>query len=106
MSPDDQYKLIGEIAWRLGKVVKDYPASYLEVLKISKHVKFAIEHPTEVKMDEVLRHSTGQMYAMIVQYPDFEQYLRPIIMRIESETRKATGGVIVRDRPQAQHPQA
>ena len=74
--------LLDEIDGRLFRMQLGYPSASLELLKIQKHIRYALQNPNEVNLPEYVERARGQMTAMMVRYPDFVEHFKPIVDKI------------------------
>lgn len=86
---DSFVKVMDMAQWAMEKAVKKHPVLNLEMEKQLKHVRYAKEHPEEVKHDHIIETTSGFMTAWMVNYPDLE-FFHPVIVKMRNvgqETR-------------------
>jgi hypothetical protein len=85
----DELNLLDQIDGRLTRLTIGYPAAMNEIWKAQKHVKQALLNPREVDLPMYIDKTKGRLTAMMVNYPDFEEHLRPIVELIQREQRSS-----------------
>ncbi len=101
--------LLDEIDGRLTGVTIRWPEAWGLVWSIQKHVRFALYNDKQVDMKESLDKTRGRMSALIVNHPEFHEYLFPLVEKINKEigvTGTAARRTSRRVGPQEANPQA
>ena len=77
----DELNWLDEADGRLTRIVIGWPAIEPEVMKIKKHVRYALNNPRAVDLEKAVEHVKGMMTAAMVLYPEFEEHFRPVLER-------------------------
>lgn len=65
--------------WACTKALIAWPASKPVIDGIQKHVQYALRHPKEVELEQVVQDTRGRMTAAMVNYQGFEDYFAPVL---------------------------
>lgn len=76
--------LMDEVDGRLLRTKIAFPEAANFIQSLHKHIKFALNNPTQVDQPKLLRKSKGWLVAMSVKYPQFKEHLLPIAEKIQS----------------------
>lgn len=72
---------LDEADGRLTRVLIGWPAALPIISPIQKHVRYGLNHPKEVDLDQLVKDTKGRMTAAMVNYPELDEHFRPIIER-------------------------
>jgi hypothetical protein len=75
----DKLDWLDEASGRLTRVVIGYPASWGELEKIQKHIRYALNNDKTTDLHQYVKDTRGRMTAMMVKYPEFEEHFRPVL---------------------------
>lgn len=75
--------LMDEVDGRLIRAKIAIPDASPFFQSLHKHVKFALNNPSQVDQQKLLRKSQGWLTAMSVKYPQFQEHLMPIAEKIK-----------------------
>lgn len=76
--------LLDEINGRLSAVCVRYPDARLFILSYQKHVKFALEHPAQAKIEKVINKGRKWLTEVMWKHPLFRPEFQKIIDAIDN----------------------
>ncbi|HJS82614.1 MAG TPA: hypothetical protein VJ742_07230 [Nitrososphaera sp.] len=77
--------LLDEIDGRLTGMTIRWPELRPEMLKIQKHVKYALNNDKITDLRQYLTDTRGRMTAAMVRFPELQEYFRPLTEKITKE---------------------
>lgn len=70
---------LDEADGRLTRVLIGWPAAEPIISKIQKHVRFGLNHPKEVDLEQLIKDTRGRMTAAMVNYPELQEHFIPVL---------------------------
>lgn len=78
----DFENLLDEIDGRLTRLTLHHSDTRLFVWSLQKHIRHALQNPTQVDQPKFLREMKGKATAMAVKYPNLSEHFFPVVQKI------------------------